>query len=60
MNIPLGMIIKRAPISLFILYAIWITLLAIVYMYLTWMKETQVPLEHKTHPEEVKIVDETK
>ncbi|EPB89652.1 hypothetical protein HMPREF1544_03584 [Mucor circinelloides 1006PhL] len=59
-NIPLGMMIKRAPLSFFIVYAVWITILAGVYLYLTWMKEeTQAPIEHKTHPEDIKIIDET-
>lgn len=48
--------------SFFIGYAAWVTVLAGAYLYLTWMKEeeTQAPIEHKTHPEEIKIIDETK
>lgn len=38
-NIPLGMKVKRLGATVFILYAIWITLLAAMFIYLIWMKQ---------------------
>lgn len=37
-NIPLGMRIKRPPVTAYILYAIWLTVLAGAFTWLIWMK----------------------
>lgn len=43
-NIPLGMKIKRLSATIFILYAVWITLLAIMFIYLIWMKQEGIKM----------------
>lgn len=37
-NIPLGMKIKRAPIAAYILYALWLLGLVVLFTWLFWMK----------------------
>lgn len=44
-NIPLGMRIKKASLALYIVYGIWIALLGIMFLYLTWMKQEGVKLD---------------
>lgn len=53
LNIPLGMRIKKASLALYIVYGIWIALLGIMFLYLTWMKQEGVRLDIQEEVNEV-------
>lgn len=47
--------IKRASLAYYIVYGIWIGLLAIMFLYLNWMKQEGIQMKHETLK---KVVDD--